>query len=62
MNDRHDEIDSYLRTHDYDSVEAWAEDSDYVRHGDEWRDEHGNTVNIESCLIGVIDEMLRAYE
>jgi len=62
VNDRRDEIDAYLRTHDYDSVEAWAEDSDYVRHGDEWRDEHGNTANIESCLIGVLDEQLRAHE
>ena len=61
-NGRQDEIDSFLRLHDYDSVEAWAEDSDYVRHGNEWRDEHGNTVDIHECLIGVIDEMLRAYE
>ena len=60
--DRSDEIDAYLRVRDYDSVEAWAADSDYVRHGDEWRDEHGNTVDIHECLIGVLDEQLRAHE
>ena len=59
---RSDEIDAYLRVRDYESVEDWAADSDYVRHGDEWRDEHGNTVNIHECLIGVLDEQLRAHE
>lgn len=60
--DRSDEIDAYLRVRDYESVEDWAADSDYVRHGDEWRDEHGNTVDIHQCLIGVLDEQLRAHE
>ena len=60
--DRFDEIDAYLRVRDYESVEDWAADSDYVRHGDEWRDEHGNTVDIHECLIGVLDEQLRAHE
>lgn len=62
MNDRYDEIDSFLRVHGYDSIEEWAADSDYVFHGDEWRDEDGNTVDIHQYLVALLDEMLRAYE
>jgi hypothetical protein len=59
---RSDEIDAYLRVHHYDSVEDWAADSDYVRDGDEWRDEDGNTVDIHQYLVALLDEQLRAHE
>jgi len=60
--DRTDEIDAYLRVHHYESVEDWAADSDYVRDGDEWRDEDGNTVDIHQYLVALLDEQLRAHE
>lgn len=53
-----DLVEAYLAENGYESIEAWARDSDYFQlaNGD-WTDEQGNIVDIEGCLEGAIEAM-----
>lgn len=48
-------IDQYLDDNEYRSVEDWARDSDYIKVGDMWLNEHGDFVNIVECLWHAIE-------
>lgn len=54
------DMDKYLNDNGYDSIEAWALDSDYVYddNQDIWLDEEENIVDIEQKLWYVLDSLL----
>lgn len=50
-------VHAYLDDNNYDSIEAWAIDSDYRynKAEDLWRDQEGNTVDLDIKLIEMLD-------
>lgn len=50
-----DIIGNYLKESGYESVEAWAEDSDFYCEDNEWFNEDGDPVNINIEILGAIE-------
>lgn len=43
------EVFNWVVSNGYEDLNEWAADSDYHRHGDTWRNEDGNEVDIWQC-------------